>query len=69
MRSYKENYSFFNEEIKQFLMNSKNTTLKEKKTILCGIAVNVFPISGAMFGNLKLHREKRFFRFENFICI
>ncbi len=46
MRSHKEDCSFFDEEIKQFLMNSDETIPKENITILCGIAVNVslFPM-------------------------
>lgn len=44
MRPHKEDCSFFDEEIKQFLMNFNDTIPKTNITILCGIAVNVSPI-------------------------
>lgn len=65
MRSHKEDCSFFNEEIKQFLMNSDDTIPKENITILCGIAVNVSPVPDAMFGNLKLRWGKNPFFYSN----
>ena len=55
MRSHKEDCSFFDEEIKQFLMNSNDAIPKANITILCGLAVNVSPVPDAMFGNLKLY--------------
>ena len=58
MRSHKEDCSFFDEEIKQFLMNSNDAIPKVNITILCGLAVNVSPVPDAMFGNLKLRWGK-----------
>ena len=58
MRSHKEDCSFFDEEIKQFLMNSNDAIPKANITILCGLAVNVSPVPDAMFGNLKLRWGK-----------
>lgn len=54
MRSHKEDCSFFDQEIVNYLLNVEDNIPKENVTVLCGLAINVSPVPDAMFGNLKL---------------
>lgn len=54
MRSRKEECSFFDQEIIDYLMNKCNNIPKKNVTILCGLAINVSPIPDAMCGNNKI---------------
>ena len=54
MRSHKDDYSYFDEEILHFLMDEKDNVPKKYITVLCGLAVNVSPVPDALLGNLKL---------------
>lgn len=67
LRSHKEDCSFFDDEMKHFLMDSSDTTPKENVTVLCGLAVNVSPAPDAYFGNLKLRWVKDPIFFANSI--
>lgn len=54
MRSRKEDCSFFDEEILEYLMDINNNVPKDNITVMCGLAVNVSPVPDSMFGNMKL---------------
>ncbi len=65
MRSHKEDCSFFDEEIRSYLMCESDNIPKANITVLCGLAVNVSPAPDAMFGNLKLRWCKNPFFYSN----
>lgn len=65
MRSHKFDCSFFDDEIKHFLMYETDNTPKNNVTILCGLAINVSPLSEALTGNLKLRWCKDPFLYSN----
>ncbi|PJI06553.1 MULTISPECIES: hypothetical protein [Clostridium] len=65
MRSNKEDCSFFDQEILHYLMNICDNLPKENITVLCGLAINVSPITDAMFGNQKLRWCKDPFFYSN----
>src|SRR5665648_89105 len=65
MRSHKEDCSFFNIEMLDYLMNAGDNVPKENVTVLCGLAINVSPMPDAMFGNLKLRWCKDPFFYSN----
>ena len=44
MRSRKEDCSFFDEEILEYLMDINNNVPKDNITVMCGLAVNVSPV-------------------------
>lgn len=54
LRSHKEDYTFFDEEMLHYLLDESDSTPKTNVTVLCGLAVNVSPAPDTMFGNLKL---------------
>ena len=54
MRSRKEDCSFFDEEILEYLMDINNNVPKDNITVMCGLAVNVSPVPDSMFGNMIL---------------
>lgn len=54
LRSHKEDYSFFDQEILDYLSDQDDNVPKDNITVLCGLAVNVSPVPDAMFGNQKL---------------
>lgn len=65
MRSRKEDCSFFDEEILEYLMDINNNVPKDNITVMCGLAVNVSPVPDSMFGNMKLHWCKSPFLYSN----
>jgi hypothetical protein len=65
MRSHKENCSFFDKEILNYLMDACDNVPKENVTVLCGLAINVSPLPDAMFGNMKLRWCKDPFLYSN----
>lgn len=65
MRSNKEDCSFFNEEMLQYLLNDSDNVPKENVTVLCGLAINVSPVPDVIFGNLKLRWCKDPFFYSN----
>ena len=54
LRSRKKDIAFFDEEIKEYLMDENNSKSLKNVTILAGLAVNVSHISNYIFGNCKL---------------
>lgn len=54
MRSRKQDCSFFDKDIRHFLLDASNNLPLENLTILCGLAVNVSPVPEEIFGNLRL---------------
>ncbi len=54
LRAHKQDCSFFDEEIRHYLMNVEDNIPKENVTVLCGIASNVSPVHDIVFGNQKL---------------
>ena len=65
MRSRKEDCSFFDEEILEYLMDINNNVPKDNITVMCGLAVNVSPVPDSMFGNMKLRWCKFPFLYSN----
>lgn len=65
LRSHNQQYSFFDEEIRHYLMHEDDNTPKNNVTVLCGLAINVSPLSDAMTGNRKLRWCKDPLFFEN----
>ena len=65
MRSRKEDCSFFDEEILEYLMDINNNVPKDNITVMCGLAVNVSPVPDSMFGNMKLRWCKSPFLYSN----
>lgn len=54
LRSRKKNVSFFDDEIKTFLLTESETIPLKNITILAGLAINTSPVPDYMFGNMKL---------------
>ena len=46
--------SFFDDEVKEFLLNEEKSSPLGNITILAGLAVNTSPAPDYMFGNMKL---------------
>ena len=65
MRSRKEDCSFLDEEILEYLMDINNNVPKDNITVMCGLAVNVSPVPDSMFGNMKLRWCKSPFLYSN----
>jgi hypothetical protein len=53
-RALKKNISYFDEEVKSFLLNKENTLIPKNISIYGGIAVNTSAYPSFMFGNKKL---------------
>ena len=47
VKKYKEDISFFTEEVRSFLMNEDDKIPKNYVSVFCGIAVNVSPLPDA----------------------
>lgn len=58
LRANRDDISFFDRNIIDFLLNEKDTTPKHEITILAGLAVNTSPVPDYMFGNMKLRWSK-----------
>jgi hypothetical protein len=58
LRAQRDDITFFDREIINFLLNEEDTIPKSEVTILAGIAVNTSPVPDYMFGNLKLRWRK-----------
>ena len=65
LRSRRDDISYFDEELLQYLMNESNRVPKEYISVLAGLAVNVSPAPDFMFGNLKLRWCKNPVFYEN----
>lgn len=58
LRSRKQDTSFFNQEIIDWLLEENNTETKENITIIAGLAVNTSPAPNFLFQNKKLRWSK-----------
>lgn len=58
MRSRKDDISFFDSDIIEYLLDENNKTPKENITILAGLSVNNTPVPDYIMGNLKLRWVK-----------
>ena len=58
LRSHKDDTSFFNHKIKDFLLTEENTIPLRNVTILAGLAINTSPVPDHMFGNIKIRWVK-----------
>jgi hypothetical protein len=58
LRSRKEDYTFFNETVINFLLNQESKNPLNNVYVLGGLAVNTSPAPDYMFGNLKLQWSK-----------
>lgn len=65
MRSHNQDCSFFSQEILHYLMAESDNVPKNNVTVLCGLAINVSPLSNLTTGNLKLRWFKNPLFFEN----
>lgn len=65
MRARREDCTFFDEEIINYLLNESEDIPKKNVTVLCGLAINVSPMPDAMVGNLKLRWTKNPFFYSN----
>lgn len=65
LRSRRDDISYFDEELLQYLMNESDRAPKEYISVLAGLAVNVSPAPDFMFGNLKLRWCKNPVFYEN----
>ena len=54
LRARKKDVSFFDDEVKEFLLNEEKSSPLGNITILAGLAVNTSPAPDYMFGNMKL---------------
>ena len=54
LRARKKDVSFFDDEVKDFLLNEERNTPMRNITLLAGLAVNTSPAPDFMFGNMKL---------------
>lgn len=54
LRAKKKDISFFDDEVKEFLLNEEKSSPLGNITILAGLAVNTSPAPDYMFGNMKL---------------
>ena len=54
LRAKKKDISFFDDEVKEFLLNEEKSSPLGNTTILAGLAVNTSPAPDYMFGNMKL---------------
>ena len=54
LRARKKDVSFFDDEVKEFLLNEEKSSPLGNVTILAGLAVNISPAPDYMFGNMKL---------------
>ena len=54
MRSRRKDVSFFDDEIKNYLLDETKNTPLRNVTLLAGLAVNTSPAPDFMFGNRKL---------------
>lgn len=54
LRARKKDTSFFDDEVKNFLLNEGKKSPMRNITILAGLAVNTSPVPDFMFGNMKL---------------
>lgn len=54
LRARRKDVSFFDTDVKKFLLNEENNTPMKNVTILAGLAVNTSPAPDFMFGNMKL---------------
>ena len=54
LRARNKDVSFFDDEVKEFLLNEEKSSPLGNITILAGLAVNTSPASDYMFGNMKL---------------
>lgn len=54
LRARKKDVSFFDDEVKDFLLNKERNTPMRNVTLLAGLAVNTSPAPDFLFGNLKL---------------
>ena len=54
LRARKKDVSFFDDEVKEFLLNEEKSSPLGNITILAGLAVNTSPAPDYMFGNIKL---------------
>ncbi len=67
LRSRKEDSSFFNKRILDFLLNENNDSPLNNVSVLAGLAVNTSPVPDYIFGNLKLRWSKSPVLLENSI--
>lgn len=58
LRSRKDDISFFNKPIINFLIDENNKIPLNNVSVLAGLAVNTSPAPDYMFGNLKLRWSK-----------
>lgn len=54
LRARKKDVSFFDDEVKDFLLNGEINRPMRNITLLAGLAVNTSPAPDFMFGNMKL---------------
>ena len=54
LRARKKDVSFFDDEVKEILLNEEKSSPLGNITILAGLAVNTSPAPDYMFGNMKL---------------
>lgn len=54
LRSRKKDVSFFNDDIKNYILSEENNTPLRNVTVLAGLAVNTSPMPAFTFGNMKL---------------
>lgn len=59
LRARNKDVSFFDDEVKEFLLNEEKSSPLGNITILAGLAVNTSPAPDYMFGNMKLRWEIR----------
>ena len=74
LRARNKDVSFFDDEVKEFLLNEEKSSPLGNITILAGLAVNTSPAPDYMFGNMKLRWGSCFaasiccFVFSNCAC-
>ena len=54
LRSRKKDTSFFDDDIKRFLLNESEKTSLKNVTLLAGLAINTSPVPDYVYGNMKV---------------